>query len=134
VNGSLEVSFTATVKPDVPAQLHTTQADQAGFPGESMPGPWLVVQDRFANPIPGIVVEFELTAGGGKLERSSFKSDRDGVAYAGTWVLGSTPGENVATARVQGVEPLASRPSHSTPRYSRGISSTASESDQRVSP
>jgi hypothetical protein len=104
VNGRAELSFIATLRPDVPAELFSSSKEQVAFPGETVAGPSVLVRDRFANPVKGISVEFEVVGGSGRLERSSSTSDRDGVAYAGPWVLGPELGDNLATARVPGLD------------------------------
>jgi len=108
LNGTHAVVFFAvTLRPDVPAQLVSiTRKDQAALPSESVWGPAVLVRDRFDNPIAGVRVEFEVTVGGGKIEKSFTMSGLGGVAESGMWTLGLTPGLNLATARVSGFAPL----------------------------
>ena len=46
----------------------------------------------------GLAVSFAVTAGGGSLTGGSQTTDTTGVATAGSWTLGLTPGANTATA------------------------------------
>jgi hypothetical protein len=103
VNGAPELSFIATLTADVPAELFASSKLQVAFPGETVAGPSVIVRDRFANAVKGIPVEFEVVGGSGRIERSSSTSDGNGVANAGPWVLGPELGDNLATARVQGL-------------------------------
>jgi len=108
LNGAQPVVFFAvTLRPDVPAQLlSVTQKDQAALPGESVWGPVVLVRDRFDNPVAGVRVEFEVTVGDGKLEKSFIMSGPDGDAESGMWTLGLTPGPNVSTATASGIAPV----------------------------
>jgi hypothetical protein len=109
LNGTHPVVFFAvTLRADVPARLLSFSGkDQAALPGESVWGPAVLVRDRYDNPVAGARVEFEVTAGNGKLEKSFTISNSDGDAVSGMWTLGLTPGLNVSTASAPGVPPVS---------------------------
>lgn len=108
VDGVPSVQFTAKTKPDVPASLVAeTPIDQAGLPGEELPGPFVLVQDQYLNPVPGVTVTFAMAdLLSQSLGRATWVSDNTGRATGGGWTLGSTPGTAHVTASVPGVETL----------------------------
>ena len=61
--------------------------------------PGVVVRDADGNPVAGATVTFEVTAGGGGVERGSAVTDAAGAASAGRWILGDAPGTNVLSVR-----------------------------------
>lgn len=62
--------------------------------------PQVKVTDRFGNAVAATPVSFVVGSGGGSVINSVVNTDANGVASAGNWRLGSTPGVNtlVATA------------------------------------
>jgi len=62
--------------------------------------PQVKVTDRFGNAIAATPVSFVVGSGGGSVINSVVNTDANGVASAGNWRLGATPGANtlVATA------------------------------------
>ncbi len=64
------------------------------------------VLDRFEDPVPDVSVEFSVEAGGGSLERLEDRTDSEGYASAGRWILGTTPGLQRVAAVVPNVSPV----------------------------
>jgi adhesin/invasin len=54
-------------------------------------------------PISGVMVAFAVAAGGGMVTGASATSNSNGIATAGTWVLGTSVGPNTLTATVAGL-------------------------------
>jgi hypothetical protein len=106
VVGELQVSSRLKVLADAPTHFGRVSLTPIGATDETLQGPILTVFDRFDNPVPGIPVDFRVVRGGGALERATFITDEFGVVRAGTWRLGSTPGENAVVASADGVEPV----------------------------
>jgi len=109
INGRNELMFTATLKPDVPARLEAAVVtDQASLLGDPAYGPAVIVRDKFSNMVPGVLVSFAVTDGGGTLEKQSDVTATAPIApaRAGSWTLSTSPGHNEATASVAGLAPL----------------------------
>jgi hypothetical protein len=78
--------------------------DQFGPAGSVLPLPLEVrVLDDEARPVPGVTVDFEVSAGGGTIEPGSTFTDASGVAAA-TWTLGPEPGANHALVDAGDIE------------------------------
>jgi N-acetylneuraminic acid mutarotase len=61
------------------------------------------VPDRSGNPVPGVVVEFAVTGGGGTISGGPVvATDSAGRAALNAWTLGSTGGLNTVTATASG--------------------------------
>jgi hypothetical protein len=60
--------------------------------------PAVVVRDLEGRPVRGIEVMFQVTEGGGSLAEARLKTDNNGIARAGAWVLQA--GNNTAVATV----------------------------------
>jgi hypothetical protein len=91
----------------VAAEPDTLRADspvtQPGRREEQPPDPPAVlVVDRFGNPVPGAVVRWDVTAGGGAVSGGE-TADAGGRAVA-TWTLGDGVGVQKLTARVDGAD------------------------------
>lgn len=64
--------------------------------------PRVRVRDEYGNPVPGVWVEFEVTAGDGSVDPARDTTDADGEV--GTeWTLGTVAGENALVASIEGV-------------------------------
>jgi hypothetical protein len=73
---------------------------QIGFPGVKLPVPISVaVTDRNGQALPGVVVQFSVTGGGGQLAPYSAGTDANGVAST-TWTLGTSAETQSASAKV----------------------------------
>lgn len=69
-------------------------------------GPVVTVRDASGNPVSGVIVTFQITAGGGNVTYPSVATEMDGSAAAGVWTLGDKVGTNELTASVQGLDPV----------------------------
>lgn len=76
--------------------------DQTGLAGTVLAQPLtVVVRTEDGRPIAGAAVAFQVTAGGGKLDRDSAVTDDAGTASV-SWTLGSPPVWNTMRAETQG--------------------------------
>lgn len=94
----------------VPAVLTATAGStaQVATVGSATPiAPSVTVSDAAARPVPGVVVTFTVTSGGGSVATSSTPTNAAGVATAGTWTLGTVAGPNGLSASVVGLAPVA---------------------------
>jgi YVTN family beta-propeller protein len=84
-----------------------TGNNQTGAPGQSLLTPPTVrVSSNDGRPVKDIAVVFEAGNGGSVVDGVTH-SDANGVAIAGKWVLGPTPGQQILTATVPGVASAA---------------------------
>ncbi len=67
------------------------------------PRPSVVIKDANNNPLPGLTVTFEVTAGRGFVTGASRTTDGSGVATVGSWTLGDTARANILTAKSPGI-------------------------------
>ena len=90
-----------------PKTLDKVSGDELEGPaGAAMPQPFVVqIRDQNGNPLEGVAVTFEVTAGGGTLSATTATTDADGLASA-TLTLGRDPGSNTVTARVSELNPV----------------------------
>lgn len=65
--------------------------------------PAVKVRDANGHGIPGVVVRFSVTAGGGSITIDSTMTDASGVAVGGQWFLGTVIGANTLTAQASGL-------------------------------
>lgn len=72
----------------------------------AIPGPSVTVTGPGGAPAAGVLVKFDVTAGGGALQYPTATTNEQGVASAGFWQIGPTVGTNTATATVEGLAPL----------------------------
>ena len=92
--------------PPPPALVQAASSvSQDGTVGEAVTAsPAVIVRDRSGNVLPGVRVSFSITAGGGSIAAATATSDMTGRASAGTWTLGTAPGENAVDAAVGSLE------------------------------
>jgi len=64
--------------------------------------PAVIVTDEFANPVPGVSVDFAVTAGGGSVAGNPATTDTNGIARLGSWTLGSNEGSNTLRTTAPG--------------------------------
>ena len=85
-------SVIATAGPAAPARLEVVPPSLQGsvYPG-------VRVLDQFGNTVPGVTVNFTVTAGGGTVEGATVVSNALGIATVGRWNLGA-PGANTLQA------------------------------------
>jgi hypothetical protein len=78
---------------------------QRSTAGSVVPVPPAVrVTDARGEPVAGVPVTFVVTGGGGAVEGGAATTDSDGIATAGSWRLGATPGGNTLEARADGLD------------------------------
>ena len=98
------VHFTATAEGRAPASILPAFTPGGGVAGDPLPdGPRVRVMDHTKTPMAGVTVTFTVTAGGGSISPASSVTDHAGIAVAGTWTLGETPGPNTLAATVPGL-------------------------------
>jgi adhesin/invasin len=108
VPGAGSVQFTAVATAGVATQLNmvagnnqTAQVSRA----VAVP-PRVEARDGAGNPVPGVVVTFQVASGGGTVISGRQVTDVTGVAEVGAWFLGNTPGQNTLTATAPGMPVL----------------------------
>jgi hypothetical protein len=87
---------TAPVAVSMSIHAGNNQAAQAGTAVATSPA--VILRDAGGNPVAGIVVTFTVSGGGGSITGATATTGSNGVATAGTWTLGGTPGSNSLTA------------------------------------
>ena len=76
---------------------------QQGLPGEALAKPFVVeVRDRSGEPLPGVLVTFSVTSGGGTLSVTSATTESGGRAES-ILTLGPNLGTNTVTVSVTGI-------------------------------
>ncbi|MCC7195915.1 MAG: hypothetical protein IT356_10195 [Gemmatimonadaceae bacterium] len=95
VNGIPPLTITAAGTPDVPATLSVVTGDTQSAPAASVLPVSVAfrVADRYDNGVPGQVVSFAISDGGGLMSGSAVSTtDASGVAPAPAWTLGKSVG------------------------------------------
>jgi len=94
------VTFTASANAGAPAALTVVSGTpQSGTVGQVLASPLIVkVTDTYGNPLSGVAVSFQVTAGGGILGATSATTDANGQAQT-TWTPGAA-GTNTVAASV----------------------------------
>jgi Leishmanolysin len=83
-------------------------ADQVVPVGTAAPvAPAVQVRDLSGNSLPGIVVRFAVTAGGGSVIGDSTKTDGRGIATVGQWLMGTKLGQNTIQATASDIPTVA---------------------------
>jgi hypothetical protein len=67
--------------------------------------PAVIVRDAADRPVPGVVVTFQVTAGGGTVSSETATTNNSGMATV-SWTLGSEPGVNTLVANVPSLDPV----------------------------
>jgi hypothetical protein len=116
VEGLAPVLFIARAAADSPATAVVwTGNRQVGTMGQPVTLPPAVrVLDRFSNPVPGAIVDFRVTSGGGSVTGGRQVTDTRGVATVGAWILGPTPGPNTLEATAPPAPPVVFQATGST--------------------
>lgn len=119
------------VGPDTPAAIAaTTPAPPATAEvATAVQGPSVTVTDAGGGPAVGVLVNFEVTGGGGALQYPVAETNDQGVASAGFWQIGPTVGPNTAAAEVGGLTPVTFTVT-STPGAASRISFSAGNAQQ----
>lgn len=77
----------------------TTTTTQNGAPGVAVATvPAVRATDVRGDPVPSVMVHFNVTAGGGTVGNDSIATNASGVASAGSWTLGPAAGLNTLRA------------------------------------
>ena len=77
---------------------------QQGLPDAALAKPFVVeVRDQSGEPLPGVLVTFSVSSGGGNLSVTSTTTDKNGRAES-TLTLGPNPGTNTITVSVTGIQ------------------------------
>ncbi|HSQ28402.1 MAG TPA: Ig-like domain-containing protein [Gemmatimonadaceae bacterium] len=100
------VHFAASAVAGPPQRIEAaTAGQQAALPGALVgQAPVARVDDQFGNPLAGIQVTFETTGAGSTIEHTSAVTDRNGLASAGAWTVGTEVGTYTVTARIAEIE------------------------------
>jgi hypothetical protein len=77
------------------ANSSVTVAAAVGVPVS--PSPSVIVKDQKGSPMTGIAVTFTVASGGGSVTGGAATTGADGIATVGSWVLGTSTGQNVLT-------------------------------------
>lgn len=106
VNGSLDLTDRAAVTVvTAMARIESAEGDgqQAAVGAPVAVRPAVRVLDAQGNPMSGVRVTFAVTGGGGSIDGADQTTDADGIARAGAWTLGPSPGTNTLEARTDSV-------------------------------
>jgi hypothetical protein len=93
---SNEIELTAGPAASIGRQAGNNQTAPAGTAVPTDPA--VIVRDASNNPVAGVTVSFEVTAGGGTVDPASATTGANGIATVSSWTLGTTPGPNALTA------------------------------------
>jgi adhesin/invasin len=101
-SGTLSTVITAAARPGAATQMQIVAGNnQSATVGRTLPiEPSVRVTDANNNPIPGIDVIFDVTAGGGTAVSRRQTTNALGVATVGGWTLGDDIGTNTLRASV----------------------------------
>jgi len=104
-SGLSSVTFTATATAGAPVSMQAVSlVSQGGVAGAiATSAPSVVVRDALGNPAAGVVVTFNVTAGGGSLVGAVDTTGINGIASVVSWTLGPTPGVNTVVASAVGL-------------------------------
>jgi hypothetical protein len=102
------VTFVATATVGPPARiLLVNGGGQVGHVSAVLPtSPSVLVTDVAGDPLPGVLVVFAITSGGGSLTNGYTMTGPDGIATAGVWTLGPAVGAATLQASVTSIAPL----------------------------
>jgi hypothetical protein len=101
-------SCSSSTEPRGAATLSATTATAlSGTVGTAVaPTPAVQVLGVDGEPLQGVTVTFEVTAGEGTVTNATVVTDAGGTANPGTWVLGPATGNQTLTASVSGLTPV----------------------------
>jgi hypothetical protein len=72
--------------------------------GEAAPvAPSVRITNQNQTPVPNVAVTFAVASGGGQVSSGSTTTNASGIATAGSWTMGTTPGPNTLTATATGI-------------------------------
>lgn len=84
-----------------PLAGHSRQRAQVRYPVDTAPA--VLVLDSTGLPAPGVLVSFAPRAGSGSAIGSAVRTDGNGIARVGEWVVGAEVGEDTLVATVAGL-------------------------------
>jgi len=93
-----------TTPTEIVAASPTTQTATVGTAVAQ--APTVTVRNASGQGVAGVTVTFTVTAGGGSIGSASVQTNATGVASAGSWTLGATPGANAVTATAGTLTPV----------------------------
>ncbi|MCZ6858494.1 MAG: hypothetical protein O7F70_10875, partial [Gemmatimonadetes bacterium] len=98
-------SCSGALGPEDVASLAVAEGNnQEVFAGTEVPTPPAVrALSDDGRPVPGVVVTFVVTDGGGTLTGAEATSNADGIAAVTSWTIGVEVGQNVLNATAPGV-------------------------------
>jgi len=95
---------TSTLGADIMTVVSATEG-QSAVAGTAVPlAPSVYIRDGSGNPVSGLTVTFTVMTGGGSMSSNTDVTDDSGVATAGAWTLGSSPGANSVQVTRTGVQ------------------------------
>ena len=99
------VAFTATGRAGAATQMTIKDGNnQSATVGSAVSiKPSVAARDQFNNPVPGVIVVFNVTLGGGSATDTTDTTDVTGTATVGGWTLGTIAGPNALRATGAGV-------------------------------
>ncbi len=96
--------------------------------GTALPtAPAVRVQDAAGAAVSGVTVRFSVTGGGGTIIGDSARSDADGRAAVGQWILGTKPGTNTLHAQVASTSVAVNVVATSVPGTAVGIRTSSQQ-------
>ena len=100
VSGLSAINFSATGTAGAASALRAlTLTSQNGVVGNTAgAAPSVLVSDAHDNPVAGVLVTFNILAGGGSVGSAAVTTQADGVASAGSWTLGGLAGTQSVSA------------------------------------
>jgi adhesin/invasin len=112
-----------------PSQLIIVSgASQQAQVGTALPtAPAVRVQDAAGAAVSGVTVRFSVTGGGGTIIGDSAKSDLDGRAAVGQWIVGTRPGPNTLNAVVVGTTVAVNVVATAVPGTAVGVRSSSQQ-------
>lgn len=101
--GSVSATVPATVTAAQAAAVSILAGDGQTAPsGSAVPvAPSVRVVDAFGNRVVDVAVTFSVLSGGGRVTDGVRRTDSEGVATVGSWILGSVGGTQTLAARVE---------------------------------
>jgi subtilisin family serine protease len=100
-SGTIELSSGAAAT----IAINGGDGQSAGTGSAVAVAPSVVVTDADNNPVSGVLVTFQVTAGGGTVDPPTpVNTNADGIASVTSWTLGSSPEPNSMSASATGVE------------------------------
>jgi hypothetical protein len=106
--GLTPVIFAATGTADAPVTMTAVAGeDQVAIGGTGVAGaPAVELRDQHGNPVPGVTVNWVVTAGGGGVTGAAATTNSQGVATVGSWVLGQPGATQLLTAIAASLDPV----------------------------